>query len=687
MGYVDLINNLANYYGILPGYWDIWGRYHETSLESRVSILNAMGFDVETEKLALSLLEEIKDRKRFYVPSVFSFDEGEVLKISIICEKSKIPSRVEWKVEGEELAFGGVALRDDFEILDYFIPGVIEEGFCNVKVSTGKRLPWGYYKFILDFGLGKTFDVLAVVAPSKKLGLPDKKLGLSLQLYGLSSKENFGIGDFGDLRKVINWLSSIGANFVGINPLNLLFVENPYHISPYSPSSRRLLNPWYIKVEEVEEYSQIGGLEIPEDEGKLIDYTKVIPAKATALRRLYEVFKKNKTKRWEDFNNFCAQEVIKQYGLFEALREIFNKPWFDWPSKIDSFGESLEDRANFYRYLQFVADEQLTSLSKHGKSKNPSVLLYLDLPLGVDAGGFDAWYDRNVYSFKVRLGAPPDDFNPEGQEWGVVPMIPEKLKASQYKPFIETIRASMKYADILRIDHIMGLFRLFWIPEGLKPSNGAYVLYPMEDLSRIVAIESLQNNCLVVGEDLGTVPDEVRIEMAKRGFFSYKVLYFEKKADGSFKLPEEYPEEALATITTHDLPTFKGYWLEKDIDIRKSLGMISSDFEESLRKERLRDRLNLLKALEDKGLFSGKVSELSEELVLAVHRYVALSKSKLVSFQLEDILGEEDQPNLPGTTTQYPCWRKRYSRNLEDIIEDKSLEKFFVKKERVKNEK
>jgi len=728
MMFQELLTFLAHYYGILPGYWDIWGSYHETSLETQMAILNVMGIDTSDEGRLIREFDNVFEGLRWKITPVTSVDEGNPLVVCLSCSEELIPQWLEWSIfkEDRTLVEEGRLNRNDLKIslwsfmekLPRHVGSATWGSFNNIvecSFTLQLALSPGYYKLFLRASNRKFPDEsLVIVAPSRSPAfvalqreaeaLPPSKAGLGLQLYAVRSKNNWGIGNFRDLKELVSIASSLGASFVGLNPLHLLFPENPQHISPYSPSSRRLLNPWYVSVEDVPEFEEARKL-IPDSiwnqilrcrDLTMVDYISVVPSLYEAFRALFGVFKKRHldfgTSRALAFKNFCEErgDVIKQYGIFEALREYFQKPWWEWPHSIPPHVEDPDKGAIFFRYLQFIAHEQLVSILNEAHSKRPFVRLYLDLSVSVDAGGFDAWYDRDVYTLGARVGAPPDDFNPRGQEWGVVPMVPHKLKEARYKPFMETLRAVMRYADILRIDHVMGFFRLFWIPEGFSPVHGAYVRYPMDDIARIVALESLTNNCLVIGEDLGTVPDEVREEMSKRGFLSYKVFYFEKRHDGSFKSPGEYPERAIATVTTHDLPTFVGYWTEGDIDIRSKLGMIDKAFEEKLREERSRDRLRILEALSAEGFecpehqgawHNSKIAikPPSRELVLAVHRYLLRSNAKFVAFQLDDLIGEKDQPNLPGTTTQYPCWRIRLKKSLEEIRSDiDELRAFFI---------
>lgn len=743
MNFHALISCLADYYGILPGYWDIWGNYHQISLETQIAILAAMGLRVENDAEARIEISRILESLTWKVPCVASTDEGASLRVTISCHDDLVPSYLDWSVaelsEEQDNPFSsqttdenarhwsGRIHRSEFAISAHHIEAnnlwqhLLESGksrgkLREVSFELPVDLPCGYYRLTLQTSFPVNHnEVFVIVAPRKSFcphrdgggngfrmgetttdpfGRLPYRAGLALQLYAVRSETNWGIGNFRDLRDFMSFASTLGAGFVGLNPLHLLYPENPHHISPYSPSSRRFLNPWYVAVEEVPEFEEARS-QIPDyllaqiyrkRNERNIDYAVVVPVIWNVFEALYGVFLKHhagtSSSRFRDFIQFCIErgKLLEAYGVFEVLRERFKAPWWEWRVKSEEAISNVTERANFFRYLQFITHEQLTGARNYGHAMDPAVKLYLDLSVSVDAAGFDAWYDRDIYTLGARVGAPPDDFNPRGQEWGIVPMVPQRLKESCYRPFIETLRSSMVYADILRIDHVMGFFRLFWIPQGLEPAHGAYVRYPMQDMARIIALESVRNRCVVIGEDLGTVPDEVREEMSRREFLSYRVFYFEKRSDGSFKKPEEYPETAIATVTTHDLPTFRGYWMEKDIDIRASLGMTGKEFENSLREQRARDRRRILEALSQEGFWCPECKALednnetlvtkeppSEDLVLAVHSYLLKSRARLVAFQMDDLLGEEYQPNLPGTTTQYPCWRIRWNDTLENI--------------------
>ncbi|MDQ2696878.1 MAG: malto-oligosyltrehalose synthase, partial [Pseudomonadota bacterium] len=391
-------------------------------------------------------------------------------------------------------------------------------------------------------------------------------------------------------------------------------------------------------------------------------------------------------------------EALRRHALFEALQEHFHRDdhavwgWPVWPEAyrtpdaeaVAQFARDHAERVEYYQYLQWQAADQLQAAGRRSLELGLGVGIYQDLAVSIDGGGAEAWAGRDAYALEARVGAPPDEFSRKGQNWGLPPLIPDRLFETGYAPFIAMLRHNMRYAGALRIDHVMGLMRLYWIPEGFTPAQGAYVSYPLDDLVGILALESRRNQCMVIGEDLGTVPDALRTALAKAGVLSYRLLYFEKNydTDGGFKAPEQYPAQALVSISTHDLPTLAGFWAGVDVDVRSRLDLFPSD---AVREEqvvvRAQDLARLLVALERESLLPPGATahpvsapEMTPELCRAVHAYLARTPSRIMVVQMEDVFLQPDQVNLPGTVDQYPNWRRKLALNLEDWLADPRLQ-------------
>jgi len=524
---------------------------------------------------------------------------------------------------------------------------------------------------------------------------------VATQLYGLRSERNWGIGDFTDLATLVKWCANEGGGVIGVNPLHALFPHNPSHASPYSPSSRLLLNILYIDIEAVPDFFECGDtcdlVGAPPFQSrldnlrkkKLVDYPEVKALKLTILNDLFRSFKGvhllQETERGKAFRRFIEEEgeFLYRFALFEALQEHFHGQdptvwgWPVWPepyrdpesSEVEEFAEKYRERVEFYLYIQWEADRQLHQAGLTCLENSLPVGLYLDLAVSIDSGGAEAWANQDLYALDLSVGAPPDDFNLNGQNWGLPPVIPHHLREKAYAPFIATLRHSMRHAGAVRIDHIMALMRLFCIPRGSPAGEGAYLHFPFEELLGIVALESRRNSCLVIGEDLGTVPDTVREGMARRGILSYKLFFFEKEWEGDFRAPRDYPADALVSVSTHDLPTLKGYWEGADLSLRRKLNLFPS--EEACvnqHEARERDRAALLRALDREGLLPEGAStdpaswaEMTVELSAAIHAYLARTACSIQMVQIEELLNQGEQANIPGTTKEHPNWRRKLS--------------------------
>ena len=523
--------------------------------------------------------------------------------------------------------------------------------------------------------------------------------GVSCQLYGLRSPRNAGIGDFEDLAQLAELAAQAGADFLGVNPLHALFYADAGRYSPYAPSSRRFLNPFYIALDRLPGNRAAGAANgaAAARATELVDYQQVARRKRGALEAGYAAFCTTAggsgSAQARSFRAFCADRgrPLQQFALFEALSVALvagghYSGWHTWPAAyrdfdshaVRRFARENEASIDFHKWLQWVAQTQLQQAQQRARAAGMRVGLYLDLAVGVAPDGADTWAQPQAVVDKARVGSPPDMFNDNGQDWGLAPLSPAALKANNFEPFEAILDELMRSAGAVRIDHAMGLTRLYWIPADARAKEGAYVRYPVGELLRRLARISQARSSVVIGEDLGTVPPGFREVMSEMEIQGYRVLYFEREGDGSFRAPHAYSHKALACLSTHDLPTLKGWWRASDADEREKLGLLSPEHAAAMRSSRAHDRGMLLAALRHAGLLPQSLQaaldghapypeDLPSELCVAIHVFLARTNSRLVAVQLEDMLGMQDQANVPGTIDECPNWRRKLPIQLSEI--------------------
>lgn len=510
--------------------------------------------------------------------------------------------------------------------------------------------------------------------------------GISVQLYGVRSARNAGIGDFEDLARLAEMFAAWGADFIGVNPLHALFSADPERASPYSPSSRQYLNPIYIAVDEGVSPSEIEGCQpiaAALRNSEYVDYAGAAALKRLLLERAFEA-------RADDpaFKAFCLAEgeALRRFATFETLSEHFvtmrrGADWQSWPEEmrvpespaVAEFAQKHEQRIRFHKWLQWLAAVQLAGAQRRARAAGMRIGIYLDLAVGVSPAGAAAWSDQALFATRARIGAPPDMFNQLGQDWGLAPMKPGNLIERHFLPFERELFAAMRPAGAVRLDHAMSLARIFWVPVGVDARRGGYVRYPLDQLLSVLGHASQEQQCIVIGEDLGTLPHGFREIMQKHHVLSYRVFYFERRCDAGFKHPNEYPREALACIATHDLPPLRGWWAGCDIDARSACGIYeAAETEQRAREERGHDRERLVAALKENGILehtpaASTEQALPEDVFVGTHRYLARAPSWLFALQLEDLAGAVEMVNLPGTDKEHPNWRRKLPVLLEEL--------------------
>lgn len=547
---------------------------------------------------------------------------------------------------------------------------VIADGEAHDRtIDWPADLPVGSWRLHLADASGHTEQAPLIVAPPRAFaGDFDRCWLLAVQLYGVRSARNWGIGDFTDLEGLIELAASLGADGVGLNPLHALFDDRPGDCSPYSPNSRLFLNPLYVDVEKLPGFQRAfdsKGAVAALRAGDTVNYTGVAELKWRALRFAFETFKANpKGERKQDFKTFCAERapLLSRFACFEVLRHKFGKPWWEWPEQWRQPDEATcaslrqgEDAAEieFVEFVQWTADGQLRACKELTARLGMKVGLYLDVAVGVQCDGFDAWNEQSAISRHLSVGAPPDALNTAGQNWGLAGFNAAGLELQSFEPYREMLRASMRHAGAIRLDHVLGLKRLYLVPHGFAADNGVYVQMPFEALLAATAQESTRHRCVVIGEDLGTVPEGFREQMAEWGIWSYQVMMFEREDAGSFRGVDHYSANALVTFNTHDLSTYAGWRSFSDLKLKRSIGIDPGESDDA-RWHALTMLSDVLRhhAIDDHDLY-------------AVAGFLARTRSRLLAISLEDLLGVIEQPNIPGTVNEHPNWRQRLPLTID----------------------
>lgn len=696
------IRKLADTAGIETHYWDNHGILHAASDETIRSLLRAFGIAAEDDgavweslthfwrapwmQLLLPTVAQYEDEPVTIPLRAWEDESGRILRWQLVLEDG---SKRQGDCRLGDLAYDDIAYFDNKRIFQYRLPL--------------KPVPSGYHAFRIE---GEEAATRLIIAP-RRCFMPQglkRAWGLMLQLYALKAQNDWGVGDFSGLHGAIDMVADAGGAAIGLNPLHALFLTAPQNASPYSPCSRLFRNPLYLDVTASPDFAEcdaaralasspdyvqrIGAARACE----LVDYPAVARLKLPVLELLYENFLSHhlarNTPRAQKFRSYIAEHghAIEDFATFQALSEHYRGlDWRQWAphhqdvrsDAVAAFRQSRADRIGFFQYLQWQCDRQFLHASEHAKTRGMTVGLYNDLAVSVDASSADFWMNPRQFAGGARVGAPPDPFNELGQDWGLVPLNPLRLRETGFAYYRALLAANMRNAGALRIDHVMGLTRLYCIPAGMKPTEGAYIRYPLNELLVVAALESQRNKCLIIGEDLGTVPAGFREKLADANILSSRVLYFERR-DTHYQLPESYPPLAAVSVSTHDLATLAGFWQGEDLKAKARLGLFKDSREEAAAMAgRTSDKIELLKALDAKkllpaGLIPAAAASIpwSADLTAAVHAYLGSAPSSLFMVQMDDLIGQTQQANLPGSVTEYPNWRRRMTIALEALGAD-----------------
>ena len=686
-----LLDRVAAAHGIELGYTDAHGDKRHATEAAKRSLLAAMGVDAGSDA---ALKEALARRRAGALPPVLVLRAGEDAVLPL-------PKGVRghaWRValEGGETLAGSARAQATGPEDGILLPA---------------PLPPGYHRLELERPGGDPLASLLVAAPERCLVPQDlgieRCFGIGVQVYGLKGIRDLGSGDLADLAAFAGAAGREGADFVGLNPLHALFFAAPQNRSPYAPSNRRFLNWIYVAPDLVPEVAEDPELraavdaahaESHRDDPELVDYPAVAARRRRLLEAAFATFRErhltsHPTPRGRAFLDFRREmgEALERHATFEALHEaaLTEKKgwaWWEWPegwrdpagSDVRTIAQAHADRVTFFCWLQWLAEGQLAEAQGRAKAAGMRIGLYRDLAVGVDPAGSLTWSYPGVAVRGASVGAPPDIFNPKGQNWGLAPLEPTALAAKGFEPWIADIRATMRHAGAIRIDHAIGLKHLYWIPTGAEAGDGAYVRYPFDTMAAILALESHRQGCLVVGEDLGTVPAGFRPALKRAGILGCAVLYFERTASGGFLPPPKYREGAVASVSTHDLPTLKGWLDVHDVDWRERLELFTKEgAADEARADRAEDKQRLVRTLRRAGLLGPERDPDPKAIAIAVHRYLARAASALALVQLEDVQLTPEQPNLPGTIDEHPNWRRRVDRDLADVLASPYARRLF----------
>ena len=713
---MDLIEKLADLVGFHRNYVNSFGEHVYAIDGARRSLLKAMGYNLDNEQALLQSIRDLEQKSwRTMLPATHIAQLESCQQTIEISLPETTLAELNWKVltEDQQTLAETVAIEQLTVIDSADFDG---EKFTKYQLSL-PNLAQGYHQLSLVLGKNEAHCHL-IYAPktcySPQEASAEKMWGLAAQLYSLHSESSWGIGDFGDLDQFVKQSADHGVAAIGLNPLHPLFQNNPAHRSPYSPTSRCFLNTIYIDVTKIANFSTCKAAQkhyhsndfqerlAYAQNTELVDYSAASTLKFEIIELLYQDFIKNElnkaTSLAKEFNEFKQQgnADLLQLASFEALYEHFRKVdennygWPTWPEayqdsnskEVKQFIKDNSERIDYFIYCQWLAHLQLSNAAQSTKKASMPIGLYLDLAVGCDGSGVDVWSDPDVYVAGAAVGAPPDAANALGQDWGLTPMNPVALKEQGYLPLVKALRSNMQYAGALRIDHILGLMRQYWVAPGYKADQGVYISFPLAEILRIIALESRRNNCVVIGEDLGTVPDGFGEIMANAGLLSYKVLFFERWESGLFKRPDTYPAQSMVTVSTHDLPTLAGWWTGRDLYWRQHLDLYpNEEMGINDRQGRVSDRSHLISALDDMNTIDNNAlpqqapAKMNTELSLAVQKFLALAPSHIQLIPLEDTLEIAEQVNIPGTIDEHPNWLQKLPVSVELFWQTASVNK------------
>jgi len=677
-----LLHNVARLFNVQTIFYDGFGRLIQPPPEAILRVLGILGAPVARMD---DLADARRQRQQFLMqraidPVVVAWDGGPLrLKLRLPGPLAAAEPRYRIDLESGEF-FEGKCQRD-FRIkpVERCLEGV---RYVAQWTVFPEKLPLGYHRLHLQVG-ALTFDSYVLSSPLQTYGaatVNPRPWGLFCPVYAFASEKNWGAGNFSDLETLIDFTGQMGGDFVGTLPLLSTFLDEPFNPSPYAPVSRLFWNEFYLDVTRIPELqrSPVARLMIHSSGFKtdleslratpLIEYRRLMALKRRILEELLHTLTNRSAKRRAAFERFIETHPQAQdYAAFRAKVEREGAPWELWPAVHRAgrlgAGDYDEKVKRYHLYVQWQAEEQMRAVAEKTRTGGPA--LYLDFPLGVNHDGYDVWREREVFALEASGGAPPDSFFTKGQDWGFPPLQPDGLRQQGYRYYIDCLRHHLQHAGMLRIDHVMGLHRLFWIPRGFGPSEAVYVHYPVDEFYAILSLESHRHQVQIVGENLGTVPPYVNTALAKRRIHGMYVSQFCVTADPQSALQEPAHDD-VASLNTHDTPTFAGFWQEKDIEDRLALGLLSPPEAQIAQQHRASVREALITYLKSRGWLEGESPD-PLAILRAWLSELASGNAYLLLLNLEDLWLEPLPQNVPGTWEERPNWKRKARFSLDEI--------------------
>jgi len=679
------LHQLARLYGVQTAYYDVNHHRQQASEESLLAVLRSLGAPVASLRDVPSAWRELQQVlwQRVIEPVVVAWN-GESLPVEIRLPLSASDANLKCHLKLET----GKHLRWDWHGADFEVlkaANVEGRPYVVKQLTLPNQLPWGYHRLTLELA-GRQEESTIVSCPhntyTPPVELEDRSFGVFLPLHALHSENSWGSGDFSDLQTLIAWAAGIGGRVVATLPLLATFLDRLSEPSPYLPASRLLWNEFYLDINAVPELQEcrsaqalLGSSSFQNElralrNSHLIDYQRQMALKRQVLKELCRSLFAEASNRLEELHRFTEEDpLVEDYARFRAACENHRNSWRFWPQPLRegtlTERDYDEESKRYHLYVQWLAHQQIESVSEEAREKG--VQLYLDLPLGVHPDGYDVWREREIFMPDISAGAPPDAVFTKGQNWRFPPLHPEKIREQGYRYIIACLRHHLRCASILRIDHVMGLHRLFCIPKGLEAEHGVYVRYQAEELYAILALESHRHKAIIVGEDLGTVPSYVRPAMRRHDLHRMYVMHYELASDLRRGLPP-VSSNSVASLNTHDMPPFAAFWQGLDIEERRRIGLLDKAGVKEEKNRLLSMKRALVTFLQDRDWLQGAENDIAAVLKACLS-FLAASQARIVLINLEDLWLETHPQNIPSTRKEYPNWRRRAQYTFEQFCQ------------------